>query len=128
MPKLVLGMLQRILQIPMKNQIEHSTSFTVTAIENNEIIPDFCEEENVNVVLLEVRHQPPWDIERCLLLQSEIREKSPSTKTVFLCDSKNGNLGKQVMLAKREKLIDDFLYADTGYDYLCATLESLVVD
>ena len=126
MPKLALALQQKMLQAPMKELIENDSELSVLVVENPEFLPDICYENDVDVALIEVSQVPPWDINGALKIRNEVVERCPNCKIIFLCDSKNGDVGKEVMLAKRMELIDAFLYSNTSFEFLIATLESLV--
>lgn len=128
MSKLALALQQKMLQTPMKEVIENDSLYEVLVVENLEFIADICYEHDVDVALIEVSQVPPWDINGALEVRNDIVDKCPRCKIVFLCDSKNGDVGKKVMIAKRDELIDAFLYSNTSFEFLVATLESLVKD
>ncbi|MDO5726083.1 MAG: hypothetical protein Q4P29_07300 [Tissierellia bacterium] len=126
MAKLALALQQRILQKPMKTTIEQSTGYEVYIIEDYKLIADLSLDLKVDVLLMEVVALPPWDLDGCLKIVKDVEQHMPDCMIVFLCDAKNNNLGKDVAKAKRNHQIDAFVFSDTNYDFLIATLQSLV--
>ena len=83
------------------------------------------QERNANVALIEVAEAGPYDIEYCLVLCKEIREKTPSCKLILMCSDQDEKTIKLVVEAKGKKEIDDFVFFDVTLDYLTSKLVSI---
>ncbi|MDY0235960.1 MAG: hypothetical protein RBR71_08020 [Gudongella sp.] len=82
-------------------------------------------EYNANVALIEVAEAGPYDIEYCLVLCKELREKAPSCKLILMCSDQDEETIKLVVEAKGKKEIDDFVFFDVTIDYLTSKLISI---
>lgn len=83
------------------------------------------QERNANVALIEVAEAGPYDIEYCLVLCKEIREKIPSCKLILMCSDQDEKTIKLVVEAKGKKEIDDFVFFDVTIEYLTSKLISI---
>ena len=80
---------------------------------------------NAKVALIEATESGPYDIRYCLELCKNLREKTPECKLVLMCPEQDEKSVKQVIKAKGNKLIDDFIFYDVTMSYLLSKLSSL---
>lgn len=80
---------------------------------------------NPKAVLIEVAESGPYDVGYCLELCKEIRRKMPECKLVLMCLEKNERSVEEVVAAKEEEKIDDFVFYDVTIDYLTSKLISI---
>lgn len=126
MTVVVLAMRQKILRKPMKDKIEIDTGFKVISIDDLNLVPQICSGEEADVALIEVSNKEPSHIDDGIKMRYSILEKCPKCKVIFLCDPKNADLGDKVIELKKGGVIDAFIYSDASYDFLAATIKSLV--
>ncbi len=126
MTVVVLAMRQKILRKPMKEKIEIDTGFEVVSIDDLNLVPEVCSGKKADVALIEVSNKEPSHIDEGIKIKYEILERNCKCKVIFLCDPKNADLGDRVVELKKRGVIDAFIYSDASYDFLVATIKSLV--
>lgn len=80
---------------------------------------------DAKVILIEVAESGPYDVDYCLKLCQEIRSLMPKCKLILMCSEQNEESVKQVIDAKWQGKIDDFVFYDVTMDYLASKLKSL---
>ncbi len=75
--------------------------------------------------LLEVSEGDECDVDYCLGLCGWLREVTPQCKLTLMCPENNEEAVAKVIKAKREHLIDDFVFYDVSMDYLVTILRAL---
>ena len=79
-----------------------------------------------DVLLLEVCPHPPRTLQDRLLLANDLRDICPHCKTVLLVDeAEYPELATAVCLAKKDHIVDDFVYASVSPAYLSAMMDTL---
>lgn len=85
-----------------------------------------CETFGAQMVLMEVSYANGTTVENRLREVKELRKKRPDCKIVLLCDENSApNIAREVMLAKKDGLIDSFFYSSVTTKYILAALLSL---
>ena len=85
-----------------------------------------CKMLNPYALLAEVTNYTPWMLEERLLISKEIRKNNPDCKIVILVDDNADKmLANSVTQAKKDGLINAFLFGSTTDSYLVATMDSL---
>ena len=85
-----------------------------------------CEMLAVQMALLEVSFGNGTTLETRLNEVKQIRRAVPNCKIVLLCDENSApNIAREVMLAKRDGLIDGFFHSSVTARYLLAALMAL---
>lgn len=92
---------------------------------NDDIAKD-CEMLRAQMVLMEVAYSNGTSVETRRKEVREIRSRRPECKIVLLCDENSApNIARDVMLAKKDGLIDAFFYSSVTARYLLAALLAL---
>lgn len=79
-----------------------------------------------DVLLMEVTGYTPWMLSERLSIREEVKRHVPSVKIVFLIDDKaEVALVEEIKKAKKDKLIDAFLFTSVSESYLVAVMDSL---
>lgn len=82
--------------------------------------------KNANVLIMEVVGYSPWTLEQRMKLRDTVRRSVPECKIVLLVDEKaDAALADAVRQAKKDKLIDNFIYASVSPTYLSAVIDTL---
>lgn len=85
-----------------------------------------CKSSNAYAIILEIAGYPPRRLEERLLLCEKIRANAPGCKLVFLVDEKADEaLAAKVRQAKKDGLVDNFIYASVSPTYLSAVIDAL---
>ena len=89
-------------------------------------IVKLCRSCRADVLLLEVCPHPPRTLQDRLLLANDLRDVCPHCKTVLLVDeAEYPELATAVCLAKKDHIVDDFVYASVSPAYLSAMMDTL---
>lgn len=79
-----------------------------------------------NVLLMEVTGCTPYLLEERLKIRDAVKKENPSCKIVLLVDENSEKkAAKAVKQAKRDGLIDLFVYGSTSVSYLVALIDTL---
>ena len=81
---------------------------------------------SADVLLMETAYDPGFTLGECLAKAKLLRSRSPECKVVLLCDENSApELARQVVQAKKDGRIDDFVYSSVSESYLTALLSAL---
>lgn len=85
-----------------------------------------CETLSADILLMEVSYAPLTTLEIRLNTAKEVRKNLPKCKTVMLCDENSTpDIAREVMLAKKDGIIDAFFFSSVTQSYLNAALNAL---
>ena len=91
----------------------------------NDVISN-CEMLSADILIAEVSYASGTTVEARLREVREVRKKMPGCKIVLLCDENSApDIAREVTLAKKDGLIDNFFYSSVTAKYLLAALFSL---
>ena len=91
----------------------------------NDVISN-CEMLSADILIAEVSYASGTTVEARLREVREVRKKVPRCKIVLLCDENSApDIAREVTLAKKDGLIDNFFYSSVTAKYLLAALVSL---
>lgn len=85
-----------------------------------------CEMLSAEILLAEVSYAVGTTVETRLREVREVKIRTPNCKIVLLCDENSApDIAREVTLAKKDGLIDNFFYSSVTAKYLLAALASL---
>ena len=85
-----------------------------------------CEILLGNVLIMEVTAHTPWKLEERMKIRDELRKENPDCKVVLVVDENTEKkLADQVRQAKKDGLIDNFIYESVSSTYLSAVIDAL---
>ena len=85
-----------------------------------------CEMLSADILIAEVSYAGGTTVETRLREVREVRRKVSGCKIVLLCDENSApDIAREVTLAKKDGLIDNFFYSSVTAKYLLAALFSL---
>lgn len=100
--------------------------FDVYRIEKPEDIIETCGYVLPYAVLMEVTSYTPWLLKERLKIGDALRRQNPDCKLVLVVDENaEEKLAGEVKQAKKEKLIDQFIYGSISTSYLAALMDTL---
>ena len=77
-------------------------------------------------LLMEVTGYPPWMLEERLKIRDTVKEKNPQCKIVLIVDENaEKEVAKQIKQAKKDGIIDQFIYGSISATYLADIVDSL---
>ena len=96
------------------------------AIDSPEKVVDECKWIAPYALLMEVTGYTPWLFGERMKIRDAVREKDPCCKIVFIADENaEKEVAKQVKQAKKDGLIDQFIYGSISASYLADIVDSL---
>ena len=102
------------------------SDFDVRRSENPENTVDLCRLSVPYALLMEVTGYSPWRLEERLRIRNEIKRQTPHCKIVLIVDENAEKpLARRVLQAKKDGLIDNFLYGSVSATYLSAVVDTL---
>lgn len=105
---------------------DFDSDFDVLQSESPEKTTDVCAYVNANVLIMEVTAYSPWKLEERIKIRDKLKETNPGCKIVLIVDENTEKkLADKVRLAKKDGLIDGFLYGSVSADYLSAVIDTL---
>ena len=86
-----------------------------------------CRERSADVLLMDVMTLPPRSMAERLKIRDELKQSVPACKIVLMVDEKSeGTVADKVRLAKKDGLIDDFIYSGSASAaYIAAVTDAL---
>ena len=96
--------------------LEHTEGFSIVRVASL----------SADVLLMETAYDPGFTMGECLTKAKLLRSQSPEYKVILLCDENSApELARQVVQAKKDGRIDDFVYSSVSESYLTALLSAL---
>ena len=102
------------------------SDFEVFPSESPSKTTDMCADTQANVLIMEVPAYTPCKIEERMKNRDEVKANCPDRKIVFVVDENTEKkLADKVRRAKKDGLIDNFLYGSVSSTYLSAVVDTL---
>ncbi len=96
------------------------------AVDSHEKVVDDCHWIAPYALLMEVTGHEPWVFGERMKIRNAVKEKQPACKIVFIVDENaEKEAAKQVKQAKKDGLIDQFIYGSISATYLADIVDSL---
>lgn len=87
---------------------------------------DLCSCAQADILIMEVTAYTPWKLEERLKIRDEVKRENPARKVVFVVDENTEQkLADRVRQAKKDGLIDNFIYGSVSATYLSAVIDAL---
>lgn len=102
------------------------SGFDVYRTEKSDEVVELCGYTLPYAVLMEVTGVTPWLLDERLKLAAELRKQNPSCKLVLVVDENvDAKLARRVKQAKKDGLVDQFIYSSISSAYLAAIVDTL---
>lgn len=116
MKRIKLDICNGLMAAAITRMLEHTEGFSVIRGESL----------SADVLLMETAYDPGFTLGECLTKAKLLRSRSPECKVILLCDENSApELARQVVQAKKDGRIDDFVYSSVSESYLTALLSAL---
>ena len=87
---------------------------------------DMCAFMGANILIMEVTTYMPWRLEERIQIRDEVKAPNPGCKIVLVVDENTEKkLADKVRQAKKDGLIDNFIYGSVSSTYLSAVIDAL---
>lgn len=78
------------------------------------------------ILIMEVTNYTPWKFEERMKIRDAVKEHNPDCKIVLVVDENTEKqLADKVRRAKKDGLIDNFIYGSVSATYLSAVIDAL---
>lgn len=102
------------------------SDFDVRRSESPSKTVELCSICEPYALLMEVTSYTPWKFEERLKIRDELKQLKPYCKIVLIVDENaEKKLARLVLQAKKDGLIDNFIYGSVSAAYLSAVIDTL---
>lgn len=102
------------------------SDFSVYQSEAPEQTTEMCFDIQANVLIMEVTAYTPWKLEERMKIRDEVKAQLPNCKIVLVVDENTEKkLADKVRQAKKDGLVDNFIYGSVSSTYLSAVIDTL---
>ena len=85
-----------------------------------------CVFTDANILIMEVTAYTPWKLEERMKIRGEVKAQNPGCKIVLVVDENTEKkLADKVGQAKKDGLVDNFIYGSVSSSYLAAVIDAL---
>lgn len=87
---------------------------------------EWCKAHNPDVLLMEVKAYSPWMFHERMQIREKVGRCSPDCRVIlFVDDESDSELSERVRQAKRDGLIDAFLFGSVSDNYFASVVDSV---
>ena len=98
----------------------------VVISESPDSTAEWCKTHRPDVLLMEVKMFSPWMFSERIAIRDKVKRSTENCRVVlFVDDESNKNLTEEVLQAKREGLIDAFLFDSVSENYFASVIDSV---
>ena len=102
------------------------SDFEVCQSDSPDKTTDLCVFTEANVLIMEVTAYTPWKLEERMKIRDALRKTNPDCKIVLVVDENTEKkLADKVRQAKKDGLVDNFIYGSVSSTYLSAVIDAL---
>ena len=102
------------------------SDFEVCQSDSPDKTTDLCVFTEANVLIMEVTAYTPWKLEERMKIRAELKKTNPDCKIVLVVDENTEKkLADKVRQAKKDGLVDNFIYGSVSSTYLSAVIDAL---
>ena len=102
------------------------SDFEVHQSESPAKTADLCSFTEANILIMEVTAYTLWNLKERMKIRDEVKAQNPGCKIVLVVDENTENkLADLVRQAKKDGLIDNFIYGSVSSTYLAAVIDTL---
>ena len=127
MKKIVLSICNSLMELSITHCLTQTGGFQIVSIRPGcgEIARE-CADASADVLLMEAAFNIGATLDDCLKEARRLRSLRPECKTILLCDENSApEVARRIALAKKDGLIDDFIYSSVSESYLTAMLYAI---
>lgn len=98
----------------------------VVISESPDTTAEWCRTHRPDVLLMEVKAYSPWMFRQRMAIRDKVGRSVENCRIIlFVDDDTDGELTEQVRQAKREGLIDAFLFGSVSENYFASVIDSV---
>ena len=123
MRRVVVDMQNALFAEPLQ---KFDSDFEVCQSDSPDKTTDLCVFTEANVLIMEVTAYTPWKLEERMKIRAELKKTNPDCKIVLVVDENTEKkLADKVRQAKKDGLVDNFIYGSVSSTYLSAVIDAL---
>ena len=105
---------------------DFDSDFDVCCSESPEKTLDMCDFTLAQILIMEVTNYTPWKFEERMKIRDAVKQHDPTCRIVLVVDENTEKkLADKVRQAKKNGLIDNFIYGSVSATYLSAVIDTL---
>ena len=105
---------------------DFDSDFDVCQSESPAKTTDMCAFTQANILIMEVTAYTLWKMEERMKIRDEVKAQNPGCKIVLVVDENTEKkLADKVRQAKKDGLVDNFIYGSVSSTYLSAVIDAL---
>lgn len=98
----------------------------VVISESPDSTAEWCKMHRADVLLMEVKAFSPWMFSERMAIRDKVRRNAEGCHVIlFVDDESDTGLAEKVRLAKRDGLIDAFLFGSVSENYFASVIDSV---
>lgn len=98
----------------------------VVISESPDATAEWCKTHRPDVLLMEVKAYSPWMFKERMAIRDKVKRNTENCRVIlFVDDDTDGELTEKVRQAKREGLIDAFLFGSVSENYFASVIDSV---
>lgn len=98
----------------------------VVISESPDSTAEWCKTHKPDVLLMDVKAFSPWMIDQRMAIRDKVKRSTENCRIIlFVDDESNPDLINKVRQAKRERLIDAFLFGSVSENYFTSVIDSI---
>ena len=102
------------------------SDFNVYQCDKSDNTVDLCSFVEADVLIMQVTSYMPWKLEERMKIRDAVKANNPGCKVVLVVDENTEQkLADRVRQAKKDGLIDNFIYGSVSATYLSAVIDAL---
>lgn len=102
------------------------SDFDVCCSERPEKTLEMCDYMMAQILIMEVTNYTPWKFEERMKIRDTVKQRDSTCKIVLVVDENTEKkLADKVRQAKKDGLIDNFIYGSVSATYLSAVIDTL---
>ena len=127
MKKIVLSICNSLMELSIAHSLTQTGDFQIASIRPGcKEIARECADASADVLLMEAAFNIGATLDDCLKEARLLRSLRPECRTILLCDENSApEVARRIALAKKDGLIDDFVYSSVSESYLTAMLYAI---
>ena len=127
MKRIVLRICNSLMELSISHSLKKTGDFQVSSLRSGcGNIAKECADASADILLMEAAFNVGATMVDCQKEVRHLRATCPECKVILLCDENSApEVARKVVQAKKDGLIDDFVYSSVSETYLTAMLSAL---
>lgn len=124
---IVLSICNSLMALSITHSLTQTGDFQIASIRPGcKEIARECADASADVLLMEAAFNIGATLDDCLKEAKYLRSLRPECRMILLCDENSApEVARRIALAKKDGLIDDFVYSSVSESYLTAMLYAI---